>query len=67
MEKYKSYQEKKKKTGNKYISINNHCNVSGLNALIKRQRVADGLGKKKRPINMVVKKRLTQELKTHTD
>ena len=48
MEKYKSYQEKKKKTGNKYISINNHCNVSGLNALIKRQRVADGLGKKKK-------------------
>ena len=38
----------KKKTGNKYISINNHFNVSGLNALIKRQRVAHGLGEKKK-------------------
>ena len=33
---------------NKYISINNQFNVSGLNALIKTQRVAHGLGEKKK-------------------
>ena len=46
MKNYKSYQEKR--TSNKYISINNHFNVSGLNALIKIQSVPDWTRKKKK-------------------